>query len=700
MSVAWLSMQGASGQSPERIRGFSAAASADEEARERELKALPSAKVNEADFDVMTAEPHHTGSPYEIKLADYVTDQFKKIGIESAKYEYSVLLPWPKDRKIEIIAPDQMKLQVEEEKIRGDQWADKPGILPAYNAYSPSGDVTGEIVYVNFGIPADYVKLKQLGIDVKGKIVLARYGGSWRGIKPKVAAEHGAIACLIYSDPHEDGYSQGDVYPDGPFRGAGMIQRGSVMDMPRYPGDPSTPDRPSKPGVERLPMDKIETFSPIPVQPMSYRDGVELLKRLRGPVAPPEWRGALPITYRIGPGPAKIHMKLDMDYGQRRLINVVGTIKGAVAPDEWVVVGSHRDAWTFGASDSVSGHVSMMAVARAMSEMMKKGWKPRRTIVFISWDGEEQGLLGSTEWVEDLASELRAKVAIYVNRDAGAGGPNFSSSAVHSLTPFVYEVAQSVQADGASGSLYDGWLARAREQTPTATKPNVGALGSGSDYTAFLDHIGITSMDMGLGGPGGDGSYHSTYDNPTWFKKYIDPTFKYSVLATQTTGVTLLRLADADMLPLDYEVYGRQILEYVNEIEQQATKASAAGAEKVDFAGMKAATEAFTRAGAEAREQGEKLLNGATVDDAALAALNHRLMMTERDLIEPAGLPDRPWYRHLIYAPGLYTGYGVKTIPGVREAVDADNYQRAAEQAAIFIRALQRATRTLQGNGI
>ncbi len=537
MTVAWLSVQSASGQGPERIRGFSAAASADEAARERELKALPSAKVNEADFDVMTAEPHHTGSPYEIKLADYVTDQFKKIGIESAKYEYSVLLPWPKDRKIEIIAPDQMKLQVEEEKIRGDQWADKPGILPAYNAYSPSGDVTGEIVYVNFGIPADYLKLKQLGIDVKGKIVLARYGGSWRGIKPKVAAEHGAIACLIYSDPHEDGYSQGDVYPDGPFRGAGMIQRGSVMDMPRYPGDPSTPDRPSKPGVERLPMDKIETFSPIPVQPMSYRDGVELLKRLRGPVAPPEWRGALPITYRIGPGPAKIHMKLDMDYGQRRLINVVAKIPGAVAPDEWIVVGSHRDAWTFGASDSVSGHVSMMAVARAMSEMMKKGWKPRRTILFVSWDGEEQGLLGSTEWVEDLATELRAKVAVYVNRDAGAGGPNFSSSAVHSLTPFVYELAQSIQGDG-GGSLYDGWLARAREQTPAATKPNVGALGSGSDYTAFLDHVGITSMDMGLGGAlGGDGSYHSTYDNPTWFRKYIDPTFKYSVLATQTTGV-------------------------------------------------------------------------------------------------------------------------------------------------------------------
>jgi N-acetylated-alpha-linked acidic dipeptidase len=685
------------------IRGFSAQSSRAEAARERELKASPTAKAAEADFDVMTAEPHHTGSPYEIKLADYVADSFRKLGIESTKYEYSVLLPWPKQRRIDIVAPDQLRLEVEEEKIRGDQWADKPGILPAYNAYSPSGDVTGEIVYVNFGIPADYETLKKLGIDVKGKIVLARYGGSWRGIKPKVAAEHGAIACIIYSDPHEDGYFQGEVYPDGPFRGWGMIQRGSVMDMPRYPGDPSTPGRPSKPGVERLAMDKIETFAPIPVQPMSYRDGIELLKRLKGPVAPPEWRGALPITYHIGPGPAKVHMNLQMDYAQRRVIDVVGKITGAVAPDEWIVVGSHRDAWTFGASDSVSGHVSMMAVAKAMSDMVKQGWKPRRSVLFISWDGEEQGLLGSTEFVEDLTTELRAKVAVYVNRDAGAAGIDFSSSAVHSLTPFVHELAQSIQADGSSTSLYDGWLERAREQGKAPNgeawaKPPVGALGSGSDYTAFLDHVGIPSLDMGLNGRGGDGSYHSTYDNPTWFKKYMDPGFKYSVLATQVTGVALLRLADADVLPFDYEVYGRQILDYVNEIEQQATKASAADAKKVDFAGLKAAAEAFARAGADARARGERLLAGASVDDTALAQLNHALMMAERDLIEPAGLPDRPWYRHQIYAPGLYTGYGVKTIPGVREAVDAGNYARASEQAALVIRALQRATKTLQGN--
>ena len=701
--AAWLSASGAA-QAPPRVRGFSAAASAAELGRERDLRSAADARANEADFDVMTAEPHHAGSPYEIKLADYVAGKFKDAGIEATKYEYSVLLPWPGERRIEITAPDQVRLQVEEEKIRGDQWADKPGILPAYNAYSPSGDVTGEIVYVNFGIPADYETLAKLGIDVKGKIVLARYGGSWRGIKPKVAAEHGAIACLIYSDPHEDGYFQGEVYPDGPFRGAGMIQRGSVMDMPRYPGDPSTPDRPSKPGVERIPMDKIETFAPIPVQPLSYRDGVELLKRLKGPVAPEAWRGALPITYHIGPGPAKIHMKLQMEYAQRRLINVVGRIPGAVAPDQWIIVGSHRDAWTFGASDSVSGHVSMMAVARAMGEMVKKGWRPRRSIVFVSWDGEEQGLLGSTEWVEDLAAELKAKAAIYVNRDAGAGGLNFSGSAVHSLTPFVHELARSIQPAGEQKTLYDGWLERAREQAPKGdgqpllAAPPVGALGSGSDYTAFLDHIGVASMDIGLNGKGGDGSYHSTYDNPTWFKKYVDPHFTFSVLATELTGVGVLRLADAEILPFDYEAYGRQILEYVDEIEQQATKASADGARRIDFAGLKSAAEAFTRAGAAARARADQLLASGPADsgaDAERARLNHALMTAERDLIEPAGLPDRPWYRHVIYAPGLYTGYGVKTIPGVREAVDAGNYTRAADQAAIVIRALQRASATL-----
>ena len=688
-----------------RVRGFSQTRTEMESAREAEFKALPSPKAAEADFDVMTAEPHHAGSPYQIKLADYVGDQFKSFGLDVSRYEYSILIPWPGERKVEIVAPDQLSLHVEEEVLPNDPYASKPGILPAYNAYSPSGDVTGDIVYVNYGIPADYEQLAKLGVDVRGKIVLARYGGSWRGIKPKLAAQHGAVGCIIYSDPRDDGYFQGDVFPDGPFRAWGMIQRGSVMDMPTYPGDPSTPDRPSKPGVDRIPMADIKTFSPIPVQPMSYRDGVEMLKRLKGAVAPESWRGALPITYHVGPGPAKVHMTLHMDYGQRRLIDVVGRITGAELPDEWVIVGSHRDAWVYGASDSVSGHVSMMSVARAFGEMMRKGWRPRRSILFVSWDGEEPGLLGSTEFVEDLTTELRAKAAVYINRDAGADGSIFSASGVHSLTPFLHELAQSVASGDASKTMYDTWLAHARDEAkpkegePMLAAPPVGALGSGSDYTAFLDHVGISAVDMGLNGEGGGGTYHSIYDDPTWFRKFIDPTFKYSVLASQVTGVALLRLADADLLPFDYESYGKQIGTYVDEIQKEAEKKSADGARKIEFTELRSAAQAFAKAGADLRAQSEHLLSAGSVDRNTLAALDHRMMTAERDLIEPAGLPDRPWFKHTIYAPGLYTGYGVKTIPGVREAVDAGNFDRAAEQAKIVVRALQRATKTLTGSG-
>src|SRR3954467_3992892 len=539
------------------LRGYSVDSSRIQQDWEAKFRALPDPAAMRAYMQRLSARPHHVGSPYDKDNAEWIAAKAKEWGLDAKIETFDVLFPTPKERVLEIVAPARAASHIAEPALAADPTSNqKSEQLPTYNAYSIDGDVTGPIVYVNYGIPAGYEELDRLGISVKGAIVLARYGGSWRGIKPKVAAEHGAIGCLIYSDPHEDGYFQGEVYPDGPFRGWGMIQRGSVMDMPRYPGDPSTPDRPSKPGVERLPMDKIETFAPIPVQPRAYRDGVELLKRLKGPVAPEAWRGALPITYHIGPGPAKIHMKLQMEYAQRRLIDVVARIPGAVAPDEWIIVGSHRDAWTFGASDSVSGHVSMMAVARAMGDMMKKGWRPRRSMVFVSWDGEEQGLLGSTEWVEDLATELKAKAAIYVNRDAGAGGLNFSGGAVHSLTPFMHELAQAIRPAGEKKTLYDDWLQRAREQAPKGDRqpllqtPPVGALGSGSDYTAFLDHIGVASLDMGLNGTGGEGSYHSTYDNPTWFKKYIDPQFKYSLLATELTGLALLRLADPPRVPV------------------------------------------------------------------------------------------------------------------------------------------------------
>jgi len=698
--AAVLLTSGPSAQTSSPLRGFSRVSSARELELERAFTQMPSAKVAEADFDVMTAEPHHVGSPYEIHLADYVADTMASFGLEVARYEYSVLVPWPGARRIDVLQPDPMSLAVEEETIPGDRWASQPGILPAYNAYSPAGDVTADIVYVNYGMPGDYETLAKQGVDVAGKIVLVRYGGGWRGIKPKVAAEHGAVGCLIYSDPRDDGYFQGDPYPAGALRGAGMIQRGSVMDMPRYPGDPATPGRPSKPGVERIPLDRIETLSPIPVQPLSSRDGLELLKRLRGPVAPEAWRGALPLTYHLGPGPAKVHLHLEMDYGQRRLINVVGTIRGRELPDEWVVVGSHRDAWVYGASDSVSAHVSMMSVARAFGDMMKQGWRPRRTIVFVSWDGEEPGLLGSTEWVEDLGAELAAKAAIYINRDGGASGPYFTASAVHSLTPFTRELAQSVQADDPALTLYDRWLERLRDQAPAhdgpLPEPTPGALGSGSDYVAFLDHIGVPALDLSINARNDTGTYHSTYDNPAWFKTFIDPQFKYSVLAAQMTGIATLRFAEAELLPFDYQAYGRQIREYIDEIERQATASSAEKARRVDFSGLRAAADAFTKAGARLAKRGESALDRPAPEK--WLDLNHRLIAAERDLLEPAGLPDRPWYKHTVYAPGQYTGYGVKTLPGVREAIEAGNFTRAAEQAAVVIRALGRATRTLNGD--
>ena len=651
----------------------------------------------------MTAKPHHTGSPFQIELADYVADRFRSFGLDVSRYEYGALIPWPGEQRVELVAPVAQAIAIDEETLPGDSYAAQPGILPPYNAYSPSGDVTGDLVYVNYGVPADYETLEKLGIDVKGRIVIARYGGSWRGIKPKVAAEHGAIGCIIYSDPRDDGYFNGETYPDGPFRGAGMVQRGSVMDMPRYPGDPTTPGRPSKPGVERLTMEQVTTFAPIPVLPISHRAGQELLSRLAGPVAPEAWRGALGLTYRIGPGPARVRVRLQMDYAQRRVINVVGRINGAQYPDEWIVIGSHRDAWVFGALDAVSSQASMLDIARSFGELMKGGWRPRRSILFVSWDGEEQGLIGSTEWVEELLDDVKARTVLYVNRDAAAGRGTYSAGAVHSLTPFVHDLARAV-ADPLepSKTLYDKWLERAREQRrggdsePPLEAPPINALGSGSDYTAFLDHAGVSVLDMGIGSEANRGTYHSTYDHPIWFKKFVDPGFVYNVAASQVAGLALMRFADADLLPFDYESYGRQIAAYVAEIEKEAAKTPAS--KSIDFAALSRAADELAKAGVAARLRGEALLAGAvTGDTRELADLNRRLMRAERDLIDPRGLPDRPWFKHTIYAPGFYTGYGVKTIPGVREAVEGGKFDLAAEQARRVVEALGRATRTLTG---
>jgi N-acetylated-alpha-linked acidic dipeptidase len=696
-----LTAAGGGAQSPPaRLLGFTAAGTEAHLARERQFMRLPSASIAEQYFDVLAAEPHHTGSPYQIKLGQYVADLFTTFGMETARHQYDVLIPWPGERRLELVAPIAQAIDVDEETLSGDPFATQSGIMPAYNAYSPSGDVTGELVYVNYGVPADYQALARLGVDVKGKIVLARYGGSWRGIKPKVAAEHGAVGCIIYSDPRDDGYFHGAAYPDGPYRGAGMVQRGSVMDMPRYPGDPTTPGRPSKPGVDRLPIEQVTTLAPIPVLPVSHRAGEALLRHLGGPVAPEAWRGALGLTYRVGPGPARVRLRLQMDYAERPLVNVIGRFVGSELPDEWVVIGSHRDAWVFGALDPVSSHASMLDIARSFGELVKAGWRPRRSILFVSWDGEEQGLLGSTEWVEDHLADVAERTVIYINRDASTGRGWFSAGGVHSLTPFVHELARAVHdpAEPAK-TLYDKWLERAREQQRTGDQPLsaplLNALGSGSDYTAFLDYAGVSVLDMGIGSEANRGTYHSTYDHPIWFKQHVDPGFVYTVAATQVAGLALMRFADAALLPLDYESYGRQIADYVAEIEKESSKD--AGATVVDFAALRAAAQDFARAGAAARARGGALLASEVIDARALADLNRRLMAAERSLIDPEGLPERPWFKHTIYAPGFYTGYGVKTVPGVREAAEAKNFALASRQAGRVIEALRRATTALDG---
>src|SRR5262245_10061656 len=393
-------------QTPPRLLGFSSVSSAAELDREKQFGTLLSAKANEADFDVMTAEPHHVGSPYEIRLADYVADQMKAAGLETTKYEYGVLVPWPGERMIEVVAPDRVKLDVDEETLRGDRWAAMPGILPAYNAYSPSGDVTADVVYVNFGVPADYDTLAKIGVDVKGKIVIARYGGSWRGIKPKVAAEHGAVGCIIYSDPHEDGYFKGDVYPRGPWRSQDGAQRGSVADISLYAGDPLTPSIGATRDAKRLPTKEAPSLTKIPVLPISYADALPILRNLGGPMAPQAWRGALPISYHLGPGPAIAHLKLEFDWKLVPAYDVIARLEGTERPDQWIIRGNHHDAWVFGASDPVSGTVALLEEARAVGELSKNGFKPRRTIIYAAWDGEEPGLLGSTEWVETHAEVL------------------------------------------------------------------------------------------------------------------------------------------------------------------------------------------------------------------------------------------------------------------------------------------------------
>jgi N-acetylated-alpha-linked acidic dipeptidase len=702
------------------LRGYSAESSRAERDWEAKLRAIPS-PANLRDYmQRMTAHPHHVGSPYDKDNAEWILSKFKEFGLDAKIESYDVLFPTPKQRVLEMVEPTRFTAALQEPTVAVDPTSGQHDEqLPSYNAYSIDGDVTGPLVYVNYGTPADYEQLDRLGISVKGAIVIARYGESWRGIKPKVAAEHGAIGCLIYSDPREDGYGAGETFPNGPFRPKDGVQRGSVMDMPLYPGDPLTPGVGATKDAKRLPLSEVTTLTKIPVLPISYADAQPLLSAITGRDAPDRWRGGLPIAYHIGPGPAKVHLKVAFNWDMKPLYNVIARIPGSTYPDEWIIRGSHHDAWVNGAEDPVASTVAILEEARALGMLLKQGWTPKRTIVYCAWDGEEEGLLGSTEWAEDHAEELRTKAAVYINSDGnGRGYLNVSGS--HTLEKFINSVARDIEDPETKLSAWKrsqaGKIANASqaERAELRTRPDlrISALGSGSDYTAFLDHLGIASLNIGFGGEDDGGIYHSIYDDFYWYTHFSDTDFTYGRALAQTGGTAVLRLADAELIPYDFDNFTDTVRRYVQEVQKLATdkreeiiernreiddgvfaaandprrKTVAPLKETVPpflnfaplengVAALQRTTERFDQALAKASEG-----DGGALTKTSLREANAQLIAVERALTLRDGLPGRPWFQHQIYAPGLYTGYGVKTLPAVRESIEQKDWKLAEEQ--------------------
>lgn len=674
------------------MRGYTPQQATAEQKSEHQAQAIPQPGQIRSYMERMAQQPHHAGSPMSASVAQYALGMFKSFGLDAHIEEFEALMPYPTTRVVEMTGPVEYTLKLKEPAVSGDPTSSQEGQLPTYNAYSASGDVTGQLVYVNYGVPADYDYLAKQGIDVKGKIVIARYGGSWRGIKPKVAYEHGAIGCIIYSDPREDGYYQGDVYPKGALRPPDGVQRGSVLDMPVGVGDPLSPGWASEKGSRRLTRGEAPTLMKIPVLPVSYADAAPLMEHLEGPVAPDGWRGALGFTYHLGPGPATVHMKLDFDWSSRPLLDVIATVPGSEFPDEWVVYGNHHDAWVNGAHDPISGAASLLESARALGEMYKRGWKPKRTIVFALWDGEEFGLLGSTEWAEKHAAELNRKAVVYMNSDTNSQG-SLGVGGSHTLEKFMTEVLGDLKDPKTGKTLLESTRARRRDAADPsgppadASKPRefrLGALGAGSDYVAFIDHTGVASLNLGFGGPNQGGIYHSIYDDMTWFKRFGDPDFIFGKALAQVTATTLMRLADAPVLPFEFGAFSRTIKGYVTEIEKMSEDHVNFHPILSELSKIDTDSDAYERALGNAGRAGD------------LAKVNDILYHTERALTLSKGLPHREWYKHQIYAPGLYTGYGVKTLPGVREAVEAKNWSEANQQVGAVAEVLSELDRRIQ----
>ena len=673
---------------------------------EKHFLAVPDPKLAEEHLRILTQAPHIAGSAEDKATAAYVAGKFRDGGLDTEIVEYRVWFNYPLEISVDVTAPDSVKMHgPTREHVEGDPYQDDPRVVMPYNGLSPSGDVEAEVVYANYGSPEDFQKLEQNQIDVRGKIVLMRYGQNFRGVKAFIAQEHGAAGVIIYSDPADDGWRRGDKYPKGPWRPDTGVQRGSVGYMFEFAGDPTTPgiaSVPSLPDSKRIAYDKSAQMPKVPTTPLSYADAWPILEHLGGPESPRDWQGALPFTYHMGPGPVKVKMHLKQDYQFRTIWDVIGRIPGSESPEDWVVAGNHRDAWVYGAVDPNSGTAAMLEAVHGLGDLLKSGWKPKRTIVFGSWDAEEMGLMGSTEWGEQHEAELGNAVA-YLNMDVAVSGPKFGASSVPSLKQFLRDVAKTVPSPKDS-TVYDAWRKAGQPGTDATQVPTeaigemrripaaqvrkdvpVGDLGSGSDYTVFLQHMGVPATD--ISSTGSYGVYHSVFDNFNWFKKFADPDFAYEQEMARMFGLEVLRMADADVLPHDYQAYGKEIAAYIDIAKKKAE--SKFGNRAPSFAAAASAARHFEEAGSKTKERQRNSKDP--------ARLNKQLRGAERALLIPEGLPNRPWYRHAIYAPGEYTGYAAVVIPGVNEAIDKGDAERTAQQVAALAGALNRAANVLGG---
>lgn len=700
---------------PVPITGFSTAGAAAQQAAETQLDAQLNAEEMTAWLKELSAQPHHAGSAAGKVVAETILRWFKEWGYDAELATYDVLLPTPKTRELELLAPTRYVAGLDEDSLPEDpSTSERTELLPPYNAFSTDGEVEGELVFVNYGRPEDYEVLERHGISVAGKIAIAKYGKSWRGIKPKLAGEKGAIGTLIYSDPADDGYGAGDSYPKGPFKHESGVQRGSVMDMPTYPGDVLTPGIGATKGARRLNRNQAPTITKIPVLPISWRDAQPLLAAMDGTVVPSEWRGALPITYHFGPGPARVRLKLEFNWERISAYNVIARLPGSAYPDEWVIRGNHHDGWNHGAADPISGLVALLAEAKAVGALAQAGQRPQRTIVYAAWDAEEPGLIGSTEWAEHHGKELKNKAVAYINTDGNSRG--FASvGGSHVLETFFNEVLRdvadpqldmSVRERRRAANVLNASTESQKQDASSRDQLRIAPLGSGSDYTPFLQHLGIASANLGFGGEADGGSYHTLYDTHEHYLRFRDPGLIYGVALAQVGARATLRLANAERLPFEFTGLADNIALYADQIVTLADtlrKETAQVNKHLDDGIYAAALDPTKDFGPPPRHAPVPFFNFAPLHNAVArleqaaaaydpsaplaaddrARVNKLLYSSERLLTRDSGLAGREWYKHHLYAPGFYTGYGVKTLPGVREAIEQREYQAVDPQIAI-----------------